>query len=353
LVYARNIDRFSLKRLKGGEEGTEHYNKVDPQGRRYYTKPLRAMGSGEDTREARPTMYFAITAPDGTKVFPKKPDGTDGRWRWGPAKVEKESGRIEWVKGRNGWTPNYRIFADTNAGRPPETIWTHGDVGSNRTAKAEVKALFGEETTFTTPKPEALIRRIFELNTEPGDLVLDSFLGSGTSAAVAHKMGRQWIGIEMGDHARTHCAPRLQKVIQGEQGGISKDLAWKGGGGFRFFKLGPPVFDETGHIRKGIRFDHLAAHIWFAETGVARSSKASKEAFLGEHDGVGYYLLYNGILGDDSRTGGNVLTKGLLRSLPKFSGPRVIYGEACMLDADQLRELDITFRQTPYDIKAR
>ena len=109
-------------------------------------------------------------------------------------------------------------------------------------------------------KPEALIKRILELFSGPGDLVLDSFLGSGTAAAVAHKMGRRYIGIEMGDHAVTHCLPRLKGVIQGEQGGVSKSVEWKGGGGFRFYRLGPPVFDEHGRIQQDVRFPVMAAH---------------------------------------------------------------------------------------------
>jgi adenine-specific DNA-methyltransferase len=142
-------------------------------------------------------------------------------------------------------------------------------------------------------------------------------------------------------------------VVDGEQGGVSEDIGWEGGGGFRFYKLGVPVFDENGHIREGITFEQLAAHVWFAETGVARSTRAKKEAFLGEHEGIGYYLLFNGILGDESKSGGNVLTKRVLRSLHTFEGPKVIYGEACMLNDEQLADLLITFRQTPYDLKAR
>ena len=116
------------------------------------------------------------------------------------------------------------------------------------------------------PKPERLIQRILHIATNEGDLVLDSFLGSGTTAAVAHKMDRRWIGIEMGDHARTHCQPRLTQVVDGEQGGISEDVGWQGGGGFRFYQLGPRVFDDHGRISPGIKFEHLAAHIWFFET---------------------------------------------------------------------------------------
>ncbi|MCF3564090.1 site-specific DNA-methyltransferase, partial [Stenotrophomonas maltophilia] len=131
------------------------------------------------------------------------------------------------------------------------------------------------------------------------------------------------------------------------------DLDWKGGGGFRFYKLGVPVFDDQGHIRDGIKFEHLAAHVWFAETGTARSTRAPKQPFLGEHHGIGYYLLFNGILGDESKSGGNVLTKRILKGLQPFEGPKVIYGESCDLPKERLEELQITFKQTPYDIKAR
>jgi adenine-specific DNA-methyltransferase len=203
-------------------------------------------------------------------------------------------------------------------------------------------------------KSEALIRRILQSSTKPGDLVLDSFAGTGTTGAAAHKMNRRWIMIERGDHAITHVVPRLKLVIDGQdQSGITKGEDWRGGGGFRFYRLGARLCDDNGHIDERIRFEHLAAHIWFAETGIARSTRAKKDAFLGEYKGTGYYLLFNGILGDERKTGGNVLTRRLLRSLPKFDGPKVVYGEACDLSVDQLRELDIAFRQTPYDIKAR
>ncbi|KDP84228.1 hypothetical protein CF70_021285, partial [Cupriavidus sp. SK-3] len=126
-----------------------------------------------------------------------------------------------------------------------------------------------------------------------------------------------------------------------------------GGGGFRFYKLGPAVFDENGHIREGIKFQWLAAHVWFAETGMARSSRAKKSPLLGMHEGTAYYLLYNGVLGDKRPDGGNVLTLKVLSELPEHDGPKVIYGEASRLGTERLKALAITFRQTPYDIKAR
>ncbi|MEV5034545.1 site-specific DNA-methyltransferase [Sphingobium sp. LMC3-1-1.1] len=262
LTYAKDIERAKLARLNTGEVAT-HFNKIDEKGRHYYTKPLRAMGSGDDTREARPTMYYALTAPDGSEVFPMRPDGVEGRWRWSPKKVEAEADKIEWVKGRQGWSAYYRIYADSSTGRPPETIWTHNDVGSNRTSKIEIQSLFSDVEQFTTPKPERLIQRILELASEEGDLVLDSFAGSGTTGAVAHKMGRRWVMVELGDHCFTHVAPRLRKVIDGtDQGGISKAVDWKGGGGFRYYELAPSLLekDKWGRevISKGYNAEMLA-----------------------------------------------------------------------------------------------
>ena len=192
------------------------------------------------------------------------------------------------------------------------------------------------------------------------DLVLDSFLGSGTTAAVAHKMGRRYIGIEMGEHAVTHCVPRLRKVIDGEQGGISKSVNWQGGGGFRFYRLGPPVFDEAGQIRADIRFPVLAAHVWFSETGRPWNGSGDSP-FLGLHDGHAYALLYNGILGDKRPNGGNVLTRATLSTIREeierkhghFKGPLTVYGEQSRLASATLERAGIVFKQMPYDVTAR
>jgi len=354
LVYAKNIERFKVNKLITGG-AADHYDKKDEDGRLYYLKPLRAMGGQGDSRESRPNLYYAMKAPDGTKVYPKRQDGTDGAWRWSSDKVENESARIEWRKGKGGWTPYYRIYAESNSVRPPETIWFHEDVGSNRTSKAEVKAVAPDEIPFGTPKPEALIERIIHIATNPGDLVLDSFLGSGTTAAVAHKMGRRYIGIEMGEHARTHCLPRLEKVIAGEPGGISKAVNWQGGGGFRFHTVGDPVFDADGSIHPAVRFAALAGYLWHFETGEP-ARQTFDSPLLGVHQGTAYYLLYNGILGDRRPAGGNVLTAKVLTHLDALfphDGPRVIYGETTWQGEARLREAGITFKQIPYDIKVR
>jgi adenine-specific DNA-methyltransferase len=351
LVSARSAAAFGVNRLLSGPAA--HYDKVDRDGRLYYLKPLRAMGGQGDSREVRPNLYYPLTAPDGTEVFPTRADGKDGAWRWSREKVAEEASRIEWRQGRMGWSTYFRIYADTSNGRPPETIWAHGDVGSNRTSKAEVKALLASDGAFTTPKPEALIQRVIHIATNPDDLILDSFLGSGTTAAVAHKMGRRWIGIEMGEHAITHCLPRLNKVVEGEQGGISTAVNWQGGGGFRVLQLGAPLFDAVGDIHPDVRFADLAAFIWMRETGSALDTLIPGTPLLGIHEGAAYYLFFNGVLGDKRPASGNVLTGAVLDALRAtcwHAGPKVIYGEACRLGDARLAAEGITFKQLPHAV---
>ena len=153
-------------------------------------------------------------------------------------------GRIYWGKDGNN-VPAPKIFlSEVKQGAVPQTYWSYEDVGHTQDAKKESIALFSDRV-FSTPKPEQLLERVLTLASNPGDLVLDSFLGSGTTAAVAHKMGRRYIGIEMGSHAYTHCKVRLDKVIAGEdQGGITKSAKWERGGGYRFYELAPTLINE-------------------------------------------------------------------------------------------------------------
>jgi adenine-specific DNA-methyltransferase len=170
-----------------------------------------------------------------------------------------------WFGPRGDSVPALKKFlTEVKQGATALTVWLYQEVGHNQDAKKEVKTLLPDDA-FATPKPERLMQRILTLATNPGDYVLDSFLGSGTTAAVAHKMGRRYIGVEMGEQAKTHCAARLKKVIDGEQGGISEAAGWKGGGGFRFFTLGEAVFDREGRIKPDISFEDLAANIYFTD----------------------------------------------------------------------------------------
>lgn len=179
LVYCKDISQLPIQKIRTSEIPS-HYNKVDENGKRYYLKPLRYMGNG-DAREDRPNLFYALIAPDGTEVYPKRADGSDGRWRWAREKYEKEKGRVEFIKTKNGWSANTRLYASEGVEVPVETIWYNKDVGSNRNAIASIKEIFGAEKTFSTPKPVKLIERIIQVTTYQQSNILDFFAGSGTT----------------------------------------------------------------------------------------------------------------------------------------------------------------------------
>lgn len=199
-----------------------------------------------------------------------------------------------------------------------------------------------------------MIQRVIHIASQENDLILDSFLGSGTTSAVAHKMGRHYIGIEMGEHAKTHVIPRLEKVIEGEQGGISSTVNWQGGGGFSFYTLGGSVFDDNGFLNAEVKFKDLASYVWWLETKFALNQTENFDnPFLGIHEGTAYYLLYNGILGDRRPNGGNVLTSSVLSHLNEchaHDGKRIVIGEASRLSPARLESLNIEFKQIPYSL---
>lgn len=204
---------------------------------------------------------FAIVNPNtGKEYYP--PEGSCYRFSEETAKRMLAENRFYFGKDGKGAPQMKRYLSEVKQGMTSLTIWFRDDVGDNQEAKHEVRA-FNSKSPFATPKPERLIERILILATNEGDLVLDSFLGSGTTAAVAHKMGRKWIGVEMGDHAYTHCKVRMDKVIEGEQGGISKARNWKGGGGYKFYEVAPSlvVEDKFGMpiINKEYNADMLSA----------------------------------------------------------------------------------------------
>ena len=305
----------------------------------------------------RPNQMYKIVTPGGAEYCP--PEGSCWKNIESVFLNQTEEGRFWFGKDGKG-VPRRKNYLSEATGRQSWTWWPNEEVGNTQEAKREIIELFGKSDIFDTPKPERLIQRIFHIATQPGDLVLDSFLGSGTTAAVAHKMNRRYIGIEMGEHAVTHCGPRLQKVIDGEQGGISKSLGWEGGGGFRFYRLGPTVYDEAGQVTRDIGFKILAAHVWFSETKSPWNG-AGNSPLLGLHDGRAYALLYNGILGDKRPAGGNVLIRATLTQIrteiariqADFDGPLTVYGEQSRLMPATLEREGIVFKQMPYDLKAQ
>lgn len=346
LCYAKNKNIWRPNLLVRTAEMNARYKNPD-------NDPRGAWTSGDlSVRTYSKNYDYQIKTPSGALVSPPA-----GRcWRIGKAGMETliKEGRVYF----GGKTPRLKRFlSDVKQGMTAVTIWLHTEVGHNQEARQEVKK-FNSENIFATPKPERLIERILTLASNPGDLVLDSFLGSGTTAAVAHKMGRRYIGIELGEQAITHCVPRLKAVIDGEQGGISKTLNWKGGGGFRFYELGEAVFDENGQIAEDVTFEQLSAHIWFYETKTPFNTPKQKSTALGIYKGAAYALLYNGILHDKRVDGGNVLTSKTLDIIKADFGTAeydklVVYGEATRLGQNRMRENNIEFKQTPYDIKVK
>lgn len=343
-VYAKDLEKFKSTRnkLPLTEEQSKIYKNPnnDPKGR-WRGIPMTAQGY-------RPNQMYEIVAPNGAIHTPP-----EGRC-WSTIEENflklKAEGRIYFGKDENS-QPNTVRYLDEVQGITPWTWWPSNEVGHTDESKKEIHSLFGKKDAFDTPKPERLIERIFQIASNEDDLVLDSFLGSGTSAAVALKMNRKFIGIEMGGHAEKLCQTRLKKVVDGEQGGISKAVNWQGGGGFRFCKLGPTVFDEFGLLNSEIKYPTLAAHVWYIETRLPLGKK-KRSPLIGIHNGTAYYLLYNGILGDKRPNGGNVLTGKTLELLPEFDGPKVIYGETSRLGNARLKQENITFKQIPYDVKA-
>lgn len=237
IVYAKNPIAFKENRnlVPMSEEQAKVYKNPnnDPKGR-WRTIPITAQAG-----HATPSQFYTIVTPSGKKFDP--PPGNCWRFTEERYKELVREGRIYFGKDGKSQPTTIRYLSEV-PGVAPWTWWPSDEVGHTDSAKKEILALFGKDNIFDTPKPETLIQRIVHIASNPGDYVLDSFLGSGTTAAVAHKMGRKYIGIEMGNHAYSHCKMRLDKVVDGtDEGGITKAAEWHGGGGYHFYELAPSL----------------------------------------------------------------------------------------------------------------
>ena len=297
-----------------------------------------------------------------------------GRWRWGQELVDFEiENGSEFVVSKD-FRINISRFNQAEKFKAPESLLTPEDgIGTNEDATEELRDIFSErqKLPFDFPKPSTLVEFLVRsvCKDDPDAVVLDSFAGSGTTGHAVLRINsqdqgnRRFVLIQMPfesdeqmndskNIARDITAERVRRVAKGYTNSKGEQVAGLGGG-FRFCQLGEALFDDTGKIRETVRFADLARHVYFSETGepVPRERISAKSPFLGACRGVGVYLLFNGILGDKSVDGGNVLTRSLLAQLPAFDGQKVIYCAGCLLSRDRLQAERIIIRQTPKEIK--
>jgi adenine-specific DNA-methyltransferase len=252
-----------------------------------------------------------------------------------------------------------KTYLENVGGRPPTNLWEYKDVGHTDEAKKEILSIFNGRAAFDTPKPSRLIQQIIQVATNPGDLVLDSFAGSGTTGHAILKQNaadqgqRNFIMVEMLPNvAEEITSERVRRVSTGYTDPKGKEIAGLGGGGFRYYRLGNPLFDEYGNVFGEVSFSDLAKHVYFSETGSPLPDGSDVSTpFIGAYEGRAIYLLYNGILRDRNPRNGNVLTREVLSYLPPFDGPKVVYGTGCRLSAMTLRTNRIEFKQIPYELK--
>jgi site-specific DNA-methyltransferase (adenine-specific)/adenine-specific DNA-methyltransferase len=349
-IYAKRKDRLELLGLPRTEKQLSIYKNPDNDARGAWTSDnlLRT--------EARDYAIYPLRNPK-TKVEFLPPKGSS--WRFNDDKmIELIADNRIWFGVDGTARPRLKRFlSEVRDTVTLQTFWGFGEVGHNDEAKKETMNLFADDI-FATPKPTRLIERILQIASNPGDLILDSFAGSGTTGHAVLNLNkadggnRKFILVEMEPKiARDITAERVKRVAQGYTNAKGEKVEGLGGG-FRFCELGEPLFDEHGQIKSSVRFADLARHVYFTETGEPLPrERVLKSPLLGECRGVGIYLLFNGILGDKSANGGNILTRAVLAQLPKFDGQKVIYCAGCLLGKDRLQAERIIVRQTPYEIK--
>ena len=276
LVYAREKGSWKRNLLPRTEKADSNYKNPDNDSRGFWTS------SDLSARNYYSLGQYPVTAPSGREI----PGPPPGRY-WTISKekfLELDADKRIWWGAKGDNQPRLKRFLnEVREGVVPQTVWGHDEVGHTQEAKKETLA-FNSDDVFTTPKPERLMKRIVELATNPGDLVLDSFAGSGTTGAVAHKMGRRWIMVELGEHCHTHIIPRMQKVIDGvDPGGITETVGWKGGGGFRYYRLAPSLLEKDKWGNWVINHDYNAAMLAEALCKLEGFTYAPSDAVYWQH----------------------------------------------------------------------
>lgn len=365
VLYARSLEQVTFNGLPRTESSNAAYSNPDndPRGP-WRENDYKCAKSAEE----RPNLFYPIKHPTtGKEVWPRR----ERVWAYGRDEHERHvvEDMLWWGKTGNYKLPKLKKFLnDADQSLVPRTLWTSAEVDQTRTARQTILDIC-PENPFATPKPVRLLERVLGIATNPGDIIMDSFAGSGTTGHAVLAMNkadggnRKFILVEMDETiATTITRERLARVVEGyHPGGDKKKPKVEGlGGGFRYASLGPTLFDEYGRFRTGedkVTFAQLAAHIYFTQTGepLPKQVNGKRSPLIGTFRGTAYYLLYNGILGDKTVSGGNVLTRDVLAKLPANpkgeDKPRIVYGEACRLSESTLRTANITFKQIPYQVE--
>ena len=353
LVYAKDPEIFKQTRNRvpiDEAQAKVYKNSNNDSKGRWRGIPMTAQGW-------RPNQMYEIISSKGKRHKP--PEGRC--WSMVESEYKKllAEGRIYFGKEGNSQPSVIRYLSEVE-GFVPWTWWPHDEVGHTDESRKEIQSILGTQTAFDTPKPVRLIKRILRIATNPGDLILDSFAGSGTTGHAVMQLNkedggeRRCILVEMAPNiCKDVTAERLVRVCEGYKSAKGEKVEGLGGG-FQYCRLGPVCFDEFGRINEGVTFSELARHVFFTETGtpILKQSKANNP-LIGIHKETAVYLLYNGVLKDKKVDGGNVLTQDVLRILQEHDGAKVIYGTACRLSVARLKRENIIFRQIPYQIKVR
>ena len=330
------------------QQNTAQFNFVDEAtGLRYRRRSVRKEGS-HSTRRERPNLFFPLVAPDGSEIFPIKPDGTEGCWRWSNDTYIRnvKAGIVEWVKTATGWQVYARQFLKDESTRPQVTLWKCDEVGHNHSAVDDLKSILGGRV-FDSPKPKELISKIITTICDSDSIILDSFAGSGTTAHAVLNMNRadgghrKFILVEMMDYADSITAERVKRVIRGY--GEGKNAVEGTGGSFSFYDLGEPLMHGD-VLNENVGVDKIREYVYFTDTKTPLPEPHPDEPyFMGVHVGSAYYFYYE-------KQAVTTLNREFLHTVKTKADAYVIYADLCTLSEAELEKYHITFKKIPRDI---
>ena len=349
LAYAKNLDTMGIDGLPLQDKDTKIYDMEDERGR-FLIRPLRRTG-GENRREDRPNMFFAIKAPDGSEVFPIGPTGYESRWICNPDgyRYFEQEGRIFWKKTENGNAVKWQVYQKfylEDRKKAVSNLWD--DIDGNKKATRDVRDIFNDDNIkFDFPKPIALIERILQLDSSSNMIVLDSFAGSGTTAHAVLNMNkadggdRKFILIEMGDYADSITAERVKRVIDGY--GEGRQAVAGTGGSFSYYELGEPLMHGD-VLNENVGVEKIREYVYFTDTKSQLEKPHPDEPyFMGVHVNSAYYFYYK-------KKTATTLNREFLHTVKTKADAYVIYADLCTLSDAELEKYHITFKKIPRDI---